>query len=160
MSPNKAGRHRASREKWQLTRKGVRAPGVQACGRRLSPWSWQRLAELAYWRVGSGPTLVFVHGWPLSSATWVKLVPELSEHFTCVVFDQSGTGQTRTNGDTDYNSRGQARRLNAPRNQTACCSCSLRMVGAVGKPGPRPMASDMDAIVRELSLRVYATTLS
>ncbi len=70
-------------------------------------------AVIAYWRVGSGPTLVFVHGWPLSSATWVKLVPKLSEHFTCVIFDQAGTGLTRTNGDTDYNFRGQARRLNA-----------------------------------------------
>ncbi|MCH9710294.1 MAG: alpha/beta hydrolase [Actinomycetia bacterium] len=70
-------------------------------------------AEMAYWRVGSGPALVFVHGWPLSSATWAKLVPILAEHFTCVVIDQAGAGQTRTSPDTDYNFRGQARRLNA-----------------------------------------------
>lgn len=70
-------------------------------------------AEMAFWRMGSGPTLLFVHGWPLSSATWVKLVPLLAPHFTCVVVDQAGAGLTRTRPDTDYNFRGQARRLNA-----------------------------------------------
>lgn len=70
-------------------------------------------AEMAFWRVGSGPTIVFVHGWPLSSATWVKLVPLLADRFTCVVVDQAGAGLTRTRPDTDFNFRGQARRLNA-----------------------------------------------
>lgn len=70
-------------------------------------------AEMAFWRTGSGPTLVFVHGWPLSSATWVKLVPLLADRFTCVVVDQAGAGLTRTRPGTDYNFRGQARRLNA-----------------------------------------------
>jgi hypothetical protein len=27
-------------------------------------------AKLAYRRIGSGPDVLFVHGWPLSSSTW------------------------------------------------------------------------------------------
>jgi pimeloyl-ACP methyl ester carboxylesterase len=70
-------------------------------------------AEMAWWSAGDGPTLVFVHGWPFSASTWVKLVPLLADRFTCVVVDQAGAGLTRTRPGTDYNFRGQARRLNA-----------------------------------------------
>src|SRR6185503_9032667 len=70
-------------------------------------------AEMAFRRVGTGPTLVLVHGWPLSSATWVNLVPLLAPHFTCILLDQAGAGETRTRPDTDFNFRGQARRLSA-----------------------------------------------
>ena len=31
-------------------------------------------ARLAYRRIGSGPDVFFVHGWPLSSATWRGVV--------------------------------------------------------------------------------------
>lgn len=98
-------------------------------------------AEMAYWRVGSGPTLVFVHGWPLSAATWVHLVSELSEHFTCVVIDQAGAGQTRTRPDTDYNFRGQARRLNV-------------FLDALGDPTVHVVAQNTGAsVAREAALR-------
>ncbi len=70
-------------------------------------------AEMAFRRVGAGPTLVFVHGWPLSSATWVKVAPLLAPYCTCVLIDQAGAGATRTRAGTDFNFRGQARRLNA-----------------------------------------------
>lgn len=70
-------------------------------------------AEMAWSEVGEGPPLVFVHGWPLSSATWVKLVPLLSPHFRCVLIDQAGAGATRVRSGANYNFRGQARRLDA-----------------------------------------------
>ena len=32
-------------------------------------------SKVAYYRFGSGPDLVFVHGWPLHAATFRKIVP-------------------------------------------------------------------------------------
>lgn len=49
-------------------------------------------ARLAYRRVGTGPDVVFIHGWPLSSATFASLVGHLSAEFTCHLFDLPGAG--------------------------------------------------------------------
>lgn len=51
--------------------------------------------ELAYRRVGVGPHVLFVHGWPVSGATYRKLLPHLAPHVTCHVFDLVGAGQSR-----------------------------------------------------------------
>ena len=45
---------------------------------------------LAYWSFGSGPDVVFLHGWPLHGATWRRIIPTLAEDFTCHVFDMPG----------------------------------------------------------------------
>jgi len=50
--------------------------------------------RLAYWRMGSGPDIVFVHGWPLHSQTYRRIAPELAKHFTCHFVDLPGTGQS------------------------------------------------------------------
>jgi pimeloyl-ACP methyl ester carboxylesterase len=56
--------------------------------------------EVAYRRVGSGPDVVFVHGWPVSSATYRTLLPHLADHVTCHLFDFPSAGDSRwTNGD-------------------------------------------------------------
>lgn len=51
--------------------------------------------QLPYWRIGQGPDLVFVHGWPLHSATWRNIVPALAADFTCHLIDLPGAGQSR-----------------------------------------------------------------
>lgn len=51
-------------------------------------------SQLAYRRVGTGPDVVFIHGWPLHSATFRHIVPELSADFTCHLFDLPGTGES------------------------------------------------------------------
>ncbi len=51
--------------------------------------------EVAYRRVGSGPDVLFVHGWPVSGATFRTLLPELSDQVTCHVIDLPGTGSSR-----------------------------------------------------------------
>jgi len=51
--------------------------------------------ELAHWRFGHGPPVVFVHGWPLHAATFRRLVPLLADDFTLHVFDLPRVGQTR-----------------------------------------------------------------
>ena len=51
--------------------------------------------EVAYRRVGSGPDVLFVHGWPVSGATFRTLLPHLVDHVTCHVIDLPGAGSSR-----------------------------------------------------------------
>jgi haloalkane dehalogenase len=51
--------------------------------------------ELAHYRFGRGPALLFVHGWPLHAATFRALVPLLAEHYTCHLLDLPGAGHSR-----------------------------------------------------------------
>lgn len=54
--------------------------------------------QVAYRRVGTGPDVLFVHGWPLSGATYRLLLPHLVDHVTCHVLDLPGGGQGRAGG--------------------------------------------------------------
>src|SRR3954454_14518875 len=55
--------------------------------------------RVASWRVGRGPDLVFLHGWPLHSATFRHVVPLLADAFTCHLVDLPGTGRTVSRPD-------------------------------------------------------------
>ena len=57
-------------------------------------------SRIAHTAVGSGPDLVFVHGWPLDSRTYRHVIPELSKHFTCHLIDLPGVGETVWNKQT------------------------------------------------------------
>lgn len=59
-------------------------------------------AKLAYRCFGSGPDVVFIHGWPLSSATWRDVVAVMQRHFTCHLIDLPGAGQTELLGGTEF----------------------------------------------------------
>ncbi len=56
--------------------------------------------EVAYRRIGSGPDVLLVHGWPVSGATWRKLLPHLVDHVTCHVIDLPGSGSSRFDANT------------------------------------------------------------
>ena len=49
---------------------------------------------------GSGPDVLFVHGWPVSSATFRTLLPHLADHVTCHLIDLPGAGSSRFTADT------------------------------------------------------------
>jgi haloalkane dehalogenase len=55
---------------------------------------------VAYRRVGTGPDVLFVHGWPVSGATFRTLLPYLAPHVTCHVIDLLGSGGSRFTPDT------------------------------------------------------------
>lgn len=57
--------------------------------------------EVAYRRVGTGPDVLFVHGWPVSGATFRLLLPHLVEHITCHVIDLPGAGSSRFTTTTE-----------------------------------------------------------
>jgi haloalkane dehalogenase len=56
--------------------------------------------EVAYRRVGQGPDVLFVHGWPVSGATFRTLLPHLASQVTCHVIDLPGAGDSRFDADT------------------------------------------------------------
>jgi pimeloyl-ACP methyl ester carboxylesterase len=53
------------------------------------------VGEVAYRKVGTGPDVLFVHGWPVSSATFRTLLPHLADHVTCHLIDLPGAGSSR-----------------------------------------------------------------
>ena len=61
--------------------------------------------EAAYRRVGSGPDVLFVHGWPVSSATFRRLLPHLVDHVTCHLIDFPSAGSSRFDADTPMSVR-------------------------------------------------------
>ena len=62
-------------------------------------------------RVGEGPALLFVHGFPLSGYTWRRIVGPLSRHFTCYLPDLPGMGGSEWTDATDFSFPGQGRTL-------------------------------------------------
>jgi pimeloyl-ACP methyl ester carboxylesterase len=56
--------------------------------------------EVAYRRVGTGPDVLFVHGWPVSGATFRSLLPHLVDHVTCHLIDLPSAGSSRVVSDT------------------------------------------------------------
>jgi haloalkane dehalogenase len=58
--------------------------------------------------VGTGPDVVFVHGWPLHSATWRHVVERLQDRFTCHLIDLPGAGGSRSSKASPIDLRGHA----------------------------------------------------
>ena len=48
-------------------------------------------SQLGYRKVGNGPDIVFVHGWPLHRETWRNVVAHLPD-YTCHMIDLPGSG--------------------------------------------------------------------
>jgi pimeloyl-ACP methyl ester carboxylesterase len=68
-------------------------------------------SRVAYRQVGAGEPLLLVHGYPLHGMTFRHLVPTLARHFTCIVPDLPGLGETEWTGQTDFGFAGQATTL-------------------------------------------------
>jgi pimeloyl-ACP methyl ester carboxylesterase len=68
-------------------------------------------ATLAVRSFGSGPPVLFVHGFPVHGATWRWLLPALAERFTCVVVDLPGLGDSDWTAATAFRFTSHARRL-------------------------------------------------
>lgn len=58
--------------------------------------------ELAYEERGSGPVLLFVHGFPLDRTMWVPQLAGLAKHRTCVAVDLRGHGLSIDENPADY----------------------------------------------------------
>jgi pimeloyl-ACP methyl ester carboxylesterase len=65
--------------------------------------------QVAYREEGSGEPLLLIHGWPLSSLTWRKVVPMLSGDARCIALDLLGAGETLDDPARDHGFPVQAR---------------------------------------------------
>ena len=70
-------------------------------------------ARVAYRESGSGDPLLFVHGWPVSSLTWRKVIPALEPSYRCIAVDLMGAGETEASLDGDFSMPAQAAMLAA-----------------------------------------------
>ena len=97
-------------------------------------------ARIAWRAVGRGEPLLLIHGWPLSSFSFRKLLPRLAAHFTCYLPDTPGLGETEWRDETDFRFAGQAESLR-------------RFADAVGLERYAVLAFDTGAtIARQLAL--------
>ena len=55
---------------------------------------WLDGVNLHYVIGGKGPVIIFGHGWPASWYEWRKVMPQLSDRFTCIAFDLPGLGDS------------------------------------------------------------------
>lgn len=67
-------------------------------------------ATLSYTRTGNGPPLVLLHGWPQTSWTWHKVVPDLARNHTVITFDLPGLGGSSVPAD-GYDKATTAKRI-------------------------------------------------
>lgn len=65
-------------------------------------------ARVCYRKVGQGPALVLLHGFPVSGLTWRHVVPRLAPRFTCYALDLMGLGDSISPEPADFSSEGQA----------------------------------------------------
>jgi pimeloyl-ACP methyl ester carboxylesterase len=61
--------------------------------------------EVAVRTIGTGPDVLFVHGWPVSGATYRLLLPHLVDHVTCHVIDLPSAGDSRFDATTPLSIR-------------------------------------------------------
>jgi pimeloyl-ACP methyl ester carboxylesterase len=63
--------------------------------------------RLHYARAGQGPALLLLHGWPFTWYTWRLVLPNLAAHYTVLMPDLRGLGQS-SRPATGYDSRTRA----------------------------------------------------
>lgn len=73
-------------------------------GLAMNEWSLGEVVEtsagkVAAGRTGDGPDLVLAHGWPWSSYSWHRVIPELSRHFRVYWYDMPGYGRSEKHAD-------------------------------------------------------------
>ena len=82
--------------------------------------------RLHYTRAGSGEPLVLLHGFPMTSYSWRKVIPALSERFTVIAPDLRGCG------DSDRPTSGYDKRTVAEDVHQLVQLLGLRPVNVVG----------------------------
>lgn len=66
------------------------------------PWKLDETIEtsagtVAAGKVGDGPALVLAHGWPWSSYSWHRIIPDLAKRYQVHWYDMPGYGQSSKN---------------------------------------------------------------
>lgn len=92
-----------------------------------------------WWQEGTGPLLVFVHGYAAHSAFWDPWMPELTRRYTCLRVDLPGFGQAPTPPGCDYSPTPSRERWSTPSStSTSSPRPSSVIPSAGGSPSSRP----------------------
>lgn len=114
-----------------------------------------RDAELFARIGGNGPPLVLLHGYPQTHACWHRIAPVLARHFTLVLWDLPGYGESRVSGgeadESPYSKRGMARTLVAGLHELGLSRFSLAGHDRGGRAAYR-LALDYPALVERLAV--------
>ncbi|CAH2397879.1 hypothetical protein MES4922_190463 [Mesorhizobium ventifaucium] len=73
--------------------------GAGALGEYLMSWKLDETVEtsagaVAAGRFGRGPALVLAHGWPWSSFSWHRIIPDLARRYRVHWYDMPGYGRS------------------------------------------------------------------
>jgi hypothetical protein len=110
-------------------------PNASAAELWTRPPEWVDVdtARIALRRTGQGPPLLLLHGWPLSSFSFRKIIPHPERHFTCYLPDTPGLGETEWTEETDFLFAGQARSFSRMLDRLgidACCVLAFELTDA------------------------------
>jgi len=94
-------------------------------------------ARIAFRDSGRGRPLLLVHGYPLSSLTWRKVVPQLEASHRCIAVDLMGAGDTEVPSEADLSIAGQSKMLAA-------------FIDELGLPTVTLIAHDSGAVIARL----------
>lgn len=98
--------------------------------------------EVAVRSVGSGPDVLFVHGWPVSGATFRQLLPHLVDHVTCHVIDFPSAGSSRFDATTPLSIDGHIQSVRHVVDQLGLHSVALVGQDSGGMIARHAMAGD------------------
>jgi pimeloyl-ACP methyl ester carboxylesterase len=82
-------------------------------------------ATVHWRRTGAGPSVVLLHGFPLSGRIWDPIVLRLRDRFTCYTPDLIGLGRSHSPVAEDHSSPAQARALQSTLSQLGVASYAL-----------------------------------
>jgi len=106
-------------------------------------------------RVGSGPVMTLLHGFPSSSHDWAQVVPVLAAHHTLLIPDFLGFGASEKPADHDYSIHEQADLVAALWQQEAVASTQL-----VAHDYGASVAQELLARVADGALRTRISSLT
>jgi haloacetate dehalogenase len=88
-------------------------------------------AEIHFEVGGSGPGLLLLHGYPQTHIIWRKIAPQLAEHFTLVIPDLRGYGESSKPADGENHSA-YSKRAMAQDQVELMASLGFKKFGVVG----------------------------
>ncbi len=100
--------------------------------------------------VGSGPVLVFIHGWLLSRRYWEPLVEDLAPSFQCLTYDLRGFGESGIDADSSPDAVDARAAIAAGQQSSPVQSCLSKSVQTPYTPAA--YAQDLLLLLKQLNL--------
>jgi 2-succinyl-6-hydroxy-2,4-cyclohexadiene-1-carboxylate synthase len=100
--------------------------------------------------VGSGPVLVFIHGWLLSRRYWEPLIEKISPSFQCLTYDLRGFGESGTDAEPSPKSVDVRMAIAFDQQQSTIASCLSKSIQTPYTPAA--YAQDLVLLLKQLNL--------